>query len=183
MDSSRIVSAPEQEDLLDLSIGTEEELWNTALAPSRSPGEQKQSTPKKRRLGKRQRQQKDAEDAEAPMPRPKMTLRPLLVTQDDKGFISSKDVRDMFYAILDVAKETEKRQNRMEDTLRIMDARVKKIDKRLEGLESTSRKVASLPGRPTVCPDVPETRYCEICYVEGHRRRSAEAKGKWIQNT
>ena len=110
------------------------------------------------------------------MPKPKITLRPLLVTQDEKGCIPSKDVHDMFYAILDVVKETEKRQHRMEDTLRVVDGKLEKIEQRLEALESTYRAVAPPPVPPTGCPDVPETRYCEICYVEGHQASQCRSK-------
>ncbi|KHJ98960.1 hypothetical protein OESDEN_01051 [Oesophagostomum dentatum] len=107
----------EQEDLLDLSIGAEEDVWNMALAPSQGDVEVKQSTPQKGRLGRKERRKRQAEETDSMIaPRPKMTLRPLLFSHDNKGFVSGEDVMDIFHSILDVAKETERRQHRIEDT-------------------------------------------------------------------
>ena len=51
----------EQEDLLDLSIGMEEDIWKTALAPSQAELEVKQSTPQKERRGRKERRKRQAE--------------------------------------------------------------------------------------------------------------------------
>ncbi|EYB89936.1 hypothetical protein Y032_0226g2790 [Ancylostoma ceylanicum] len=65
-----------------------------------------------------------------------MTLRPLLLSKYSKGFISSKDVVDMFYSILDVENKSDARQNRIEDTLRVMRSKMDGIDKRILRLEN-----------------------------------------------
>ncbi|KIH49070.1 hypothetical protein ANCDUO_20856, partial [Ancylostoma duodenale] len=179
-------------DLLDLSIGVEEDIWNLALAPVEISEVAKQSTPKKNRIGKKERVKRKTEDVlegepsakAAPsaevttMPKPKITLRPLLVSQDSNGFISSKDVIDMFHSIFDVVNRSDARQNRIEDTLRIMRSKMDNIDKRLLRLEDVFAAMAPQQMPPTGCPAVPTTKYCEICYVEGHQASQCRSKKK-----
>ncbi|EPB71282.1 arrestin domain protein [Ancylostoma ceylanicum] len=182
----------QQEDLLDLSIGAEEDIWNLALAPVENSEAVTQSTPKRNRVGKKERVKRKPEDVVegepsakvAPSteitaaPKPKMTLRPLLLSQDSKGFISSKDVVDMFYSILDVVNKSDARQNRIEDTLRIMRSKMDGIDKRILRLENAFATMAQQQTPSTGCPAVPATKYCEICYVEGHQASQCRSKKK-----
>ncbi|KAK5976922.1 Pao retrotransposon peptidase [Trichostrongylus colubriformis] len=112
------------EDLLDLDITSAEALMTNIHDCST-----------KKRLSRKQRQKRAAEPSDnthnteppkkiaALTNAPKMTLRPLLISHDDKGVMSNKDIRDIFYAVMDGITDIKKKQDRLEDRLRILDTR------------------------------------------------------------
>ncbi|KAK5973436.1 hypothetical protein GCK32_022666 [Trichostrongylus colubriformis] len=105
---------------------------------------------------------------------PKITLRPLLETHDDKGVLSNRNARDIFYAIMDSVQDIKKKQDRIEDRLR-------KIDERTYALELWTRRMDQKKMEPqpaSACPAVAPTRYCEVCFVAGHQAADCRSKSR-----
>ncbi|WKY11986.1 hypothetical protein Q1695_003504 [Nippostrongylus brasiliensis] len=167
-----------EEDLLDMDIADSE----AALA------ELQNSASKKHRLSRKQRQKRVADveaNAEEPsvkrlpettMPKPKMTLRPLLVAQEETPVMSNKDIRDIFYAVMDGVQGNSRKLDRVEDCLRSMDGRLRVLEQWITNSETRKKQefVAMQPG----CPAVPNSRYCEVCYVSGHQAAECRSKAR-----
>nr|CDJ94999.1 unnamed protein product [Haemonchus contortus] len=156
-------SEERQEDLLDLDIsGAEAMLTNIQNRPIKKLRLKRSSkspfTPPQKR--------------KADLVKPKITLRPLLVSRDDKGVLSNENARDIFYAIMDSIQAISQKQDRMEDRLRRIDERTTAMERLLQ---QGTQKVTT----PTVdaqCPVVAPTRYCEVCYVAGHQASECRSK-------
>ncbi|EYC23044.1 hypothetical protein Y032_0016g3093 [Ancylostoma ceylanicum] len=84
----------------------------------------------------------------------------------------------MFYSILDVVNKSHARQNRIEDTLRVMRSKMDGIDKRILRLGNAFATMAQQQTPSTGWPAVPATKYCEICFVEGHQASQCRSKEK-----
>ncbi|VDL75766.1 unnamed protein product [Nippostrongylus brasiliensis] len=59
------------------------------------------------------------------MPMAKMTLKPLRVAQEETFVMSNKDIRDIFYAAMDGIQGISKKQDRVENCVQSIDARVR----------------------------------------------------------
>ncbi|VDL75634.1 unnamed protein product [Nippostrongylus brasiliensis] len=167
----------QQEDLLDMDISSAE----AAMA------ELQRSAPKKVRISKKQRQKRGADTTESDatakppakrpsttMPVPKMVLRPLMVSQEEKADMSPKDIRDIFYAIMDGIQDIKRKQDRTEDRLRSIDSRLRALEVWAKEHDEKKKKrfIEMQPG----CPAVPNSRYCEVCFVAGHQAADCRSK-------
>ncbi|WKY15697.1 hypothetical protein Q1695_000860 [Nippostrongylus brasiliensis] len=174
-----------------LSDAVEEDLLDMDIAESEATlAELQNSTLKKHRPSRKQRRKRLADVAEeanteeppakrspkTTMPKPKMTLRPLLVAQEETPVMSNKDIRDIFYAVMDGVQGNSRKLDRLEDCLRSMDGRLRVLEEWIMNSETRKKKefVAMQPG----CPAVPNSRYCEVCYVSGHQAAECRSKAR-----
>ncbi|WKX89389.1 hypothetical protein Q1695_008777 [Nippostrongylus brasiliensis] len=76
--------------------------------------------------------------------------------------MSNKDIRDIFYAVMDGVQGNSRKLGRLEDCLRSMDGRLRVLEEWIMNSETRKKKefVAMQPG----CPAVPNSRYCEKCH-------------------
>lgn len=132
---STVSSIEHSKDFIDLSISAKDDIWDIA---GESPQAAKQSKKKKTHPDKSELLRRKTEyfvEGEAPakvslpaditvLPKRKITLRPLLLSQNIKEIISVMDIVDIFHSVLDLAKKSDARKNRMEDTLRV----IRKVD-------------------------------------------------------
>ncbi|KAK5974851.1 hypothetical protein GCK32_004317 [Trichostrongylus colubriformis] len=166
------------EDLLDLDIKSAEALMTNIHDCST-----------KKRLSRKQRQKRAAEPSDnthnteppkkiaALTNAPKMTLRPLLISHDDKGVMSNKDIRDIFYAVMDGITDIKKKQDRLEDRLRILDTRTAVFEAWLKRFEAEMKERRSAQ-MVSSCPLVPPSRFCEVCYIAGHQAAQCRSRVK-----
>ncbi|VDO70331.1 unnamed protein product [Haemonchus placei] len=97
-----------------------------------------------------------------PISPPRTTLRPPLISQDDRRVFSNKNACDTFYALLDSVNDIKRKLNRMDDSLRRLDERVHTLDLRTQQVTQTE----VFRPRALQCPTVPRTR---CCYMIGHQ--------------
>uniref|UniRef100_A0A7I4YFA7 DUF1758 domain-containing protein n=1 Tax=Haemonchus contortus TaxID=6289 RepID=A0A7I4YFA7_HAECO len=86
--------------------------------------------------------------------------------------MSNKDIRDIFYTIMDGIVDIKRRQDRIEDRLR-------RVDERTHILELWTIKAdQKMQPQTSGCPSVPPTRYCEVCFVAGHQASHCRSKAR-----
>ncbi|EYC27363.1 hypothetical protein Y032_0009g674 [Ancylostoma ceylanicum] len=162
-----------EEDLLDLDITAELEAAENVNQPPRKSRKRRVRRVVEEQLPPSKRPPTPAKE----MPPPRMTLRPLLVSQDHKGSLSNADLRDMFYALMDGITDVKRKLDRIEDTVHKNDDRLRSLEQ-LMLLKQEKQKIIPLPQPATGCPAVPPTRYCEVCYQEGHQASKCRSKSR-----
>ncbi|KIH69248.1 hypothetical protein ANCDUO_00414 [Ancylostoma duodenale] len=83
----------------------------------------------------------------------------------------------MFYALMDGITEVKRKLDRIEDTVHKNDDRLRSLEQ-LMLLKQEKQKVFPFSLPTTVCPAVPPTRYCEVCYQEGYQASKCHFKSR-----